>query len=500
MAMDKLVREHLDHLRQQPDCDRQVVAFFDMDRTLILGFSALALVWESIRRRRSGMIHIGREMLANIDRRGGGERYATLYHELIKSLAGMQESAVGELGAQAFEHSLAATIYREAHQIVKLHQQMGHKVVILSAATSYQVAPVARALGIQDYYCTRLALADGILTGAIDGELCYGEGKVSAARAVLRRAHARQRDAWFYSDSMDDLPLLKKVGYPVATNPSPALENYAREAGWLALKFSSRGKPNLESVVRTALMANTLLSTAAAGAASWLFSRSPRRATNLMTSWLGDIGSAFAGLKFDVEGGQHLESVRPAIFTFNHQSNLDSVVMAHLLQHDVVAFCKKELADHLLLGPLLKAHGAIFVDREAADQSLCLRQAKEALLAGKSLAIAPEGTRSASGELLEFKHGAFYLAKKLEVPIVPVVLHNVADALPKGKLLLRPTTIRVTVLPPLLPPHPGKLRDAIAKLHQDYQAVLSAEWGEAPATAFFDTPQRLPASPHRPNT
>ncbi|MFT5710154.1 MAG: putative phosphoserine phosphatase/1-acylglycerol-3-phosphate O-acyltransferase [Halioglobus sp.] len=483
MAMDKLVWEHLGSLKQQPGSDRQVVAFFDMDRTLIVGFSALAVVWESIRRRRSGMIHIGREMLVNIDRGGGGQRYINLYLDLLKSMAGTDESAFRELGELAFAHSLEASIYREARQIVRLHKQLGHKVVIVSAATNYQVEPIARALGIDEVLCTRLEVAEGKLTGAIVGELCYGEGKLNAARTLLKHYRARQRDAWFYSDSADDLPLLKKVGYPVVTNPSPALADYANQAGWRALKFSSRGKPNLESVVRTALMTNTLVSTAAGGAASWFFSRSPKRATNLMTSWLGGIGSAFAGLEIEVEGRAHLESVRPAIFTFNHQSNLDSVVMAYLLQHDVVAFCKKELADHLLLGPLLKAHGTIFVDREAADQSLCLEQAKAALLAGKSLAIAPEGTRSASGELLDFKHGAFYLAKKLKLPIVPVVLHNVADALPKGSLWLRPATIRVTVLPPLLPENLGNLRQSIHGLRQDYQAVMDAEWGGAQIAA-----------------
>ena len=126
----------------------------------------------------------------------------------------------------------------------------------------------------------------------------------------------------------------------------------------------------------------------------------------------------------------------------------------------------------------MRAHGTIFVDRGNADQSNCFNQARDALRAGKSLVIAPEGTRSATGELLDFKPGAFILARKEQVPIIPVVLHNVSDALPKGKLLLRPATIQVTVLPPLWPGEMGPVRSAGAELRQRYRKVMRPPFGE----------------------
>ena len=264
------------------------------------------------------------------------------------------------------------------------------------------------------------------------------------------------------------------------------------------LEFCSRGKANLESVLRTALTANTVVTTAAAGAASLLLSRSPGKAVNRMTSWLGDVGVAVAGLDFEISGLEHLESVRPAIFTFNHQSYLDSVVMAHLIRHDFVAFCKREVAKNRVLGPLLRAHGTIFVDRDQADQALCLRQAREALRNGKSLVIAPEGTRSATGELLDFKQGAFYLARRMKVPIVPVVLHNVSDALPKGRLLVRPATIQVSVMPPLWPEEIRSLRDAGDNLRERYRVIMRAPFSPeltGPAGLLANTDQ--PASDMR---
>ena len=477
-ALDAQVISHTARLESQ-NASGPVVAFFDMDRTLLLGYSAAALASEWVRRRTGGGLprggrRIAREILSSIDRRNGGRRYTGVYRSLIRSLAGIDEAFLRELGESGFERSMQASLYREARQIVRRHQELGHSVVILTAATEYQAAPVARALKADALYCTRLKVADGRMTGEVRGGLCHGEGKVIAARRYLRKRGARAADAWFYSDSRDDLPLLKKVGHPVATNPSPALREYALEKQWPVLEFCSRGKPNLEGVLRTALTANTVVTTAAAGAASLLMSRSSSEAVNRMTSWLGDVGVALAGLDFEIAGLEYLENVRPAIFTFNHQSYLDSLVMAHLVRHDFVAFCKQEVARNRFLGPLLRAHGTIFVDREETDQSLCLRQAREALRKGKSLVIAPEGTRSATGELLEFKHGAFYIARRMKVPIVPVVLHNVSDALPKGRLLVRPATVQVTVMAPVWPEEIRSLKQAGEALRERYRAVMRA--------------------------
>jgi putative phosphoserine phosphatase/1-acylglycerol-3-phosphate O-acyltransferase len=495
VAVDPVVLKHCARLENQ-QAEGQVVAFFDMDRTVLLGYTAIALALEWVRRRnrgggQRGGRQLARELLASVDGRAAGRQYTAAYRRLIRSLAGVEETFLTDLGETAFERSVEASLYREARQIVRRHKELGHKVVLVTAATEYQAAPVARALGADAVYSTRLKVSHGRVTGEVRGGLCFGEGKVIAARRYLRKLGASAADAWFYSDSRDDLPLLKKVGHPVATNPSVSLRREAAERGWTVLDFSSRGKPNLESVLRTALTANTVVTTAAAGAASWLLSRSPSKAANRMTSWLGDVGVAVAGLEFEIAGVEHLDSVRPAIFTFNHQSYLDTVVMAHLVRHDFVGFCKQEVASNRILGPLLRAHGTIFVDRDRADQSLCFTQAREALRNGKSLVIAPEGTRSATGELLEFKQGAFFMARKLGVPIIPVVLHNVSDALPKGKLLVRPATIQVTVMPPLWPGEIGSLKTAGARLREEYREVMRAPFTGAGISKLPATPQAL---------
>jgi putative phosphoserine phosphatase/1-acylglycerol-3-phosphate O-acyltransferase len=166
---------------------------------------------------------------------------------------------------------------------------------------------------------------------------------------------------------------------------------------------------------------------------------------NLITQTIGEIGGSFAGIDLEVEGAENLKRNQPAIFIFNHQSMLDAMVLAHLLRRDVVALCKKEMADNPLVGPLLRTTDTIFVNREKRDQSKLLRQALGVLEEGRSLVISPEGTRSTLGEIQPFKHGAFYLAKKAGVPVIPIVLHNVKDALPNGGLLIRPTNVRFCI-------------------------------------------------------
>jgi putative phosphoserine phosphatase / 1-acylglycerol-3-phosphate O-acyltransferase len=228
------------------------------------------------------------------------------------------------------------------------------------------------------------------------------------------------------------------------------------------------------------LTAQTIVATTALGMVTRALGRSSYRATNQLTRLFGDIGSAFAGLDFEIDGLPNLRREGPTIYVFNHQSLLDSMVIAHLLRNDVVAMCKKEMASVPVVGHLLRQADTIFVDRDEADQTDVVRRALDVLKNGRSLVIAPEGSRSTLGDIQPFKHGAFFLARKAGVPIVPIVLHNVKDALPNGGLLIRPATIRVSVLPPISPDSIRNVRNACRELEQQYRQLLK----DSPLTAL----------------
>ena len=474
------------HLKAIADTteDGASIAFFDLDRTLIGGYSIIALAWETARHgARQGelgqVVRLLRDLLRHrVD--GSGSNYHRLVRRVAKALAGVSEATLAELGERAYRNHIARSLYREAIALVESHRAAGRRLVIISAASRYQVEPVARVLGIDEICCTRLEVQRGRFTGQVIAPLCHGEGKLLAARRVARQQRTTLARCWFYSDSSDDLPLLRQVGRPVAVNPSERLGAHASALDWPQLHFNTRGLPSFEHLARTMLTLQAVVATTAVGAIGRRMGLEAVSNANRMTRLLGDVGSGFAGLDFEIEGAEHLDRARPAIFVFNHQSLLDSLVLAHLLRRDVVAFCKQELAANPLAGPLLRQVETIFVDRGAEDQSGVLRQALAVLASGRSLVIAPEGTRSTLGEIQPFRHGAFLLAKKAGVPIVPIVLHNVKDALPKGGWLLRPATIRITVLPPVPPGQMGGVRQVCTAMEEQYTRLL----GKSPLAAL----------------
>ena len=453
-----------------------VVAFFDLDRTLIAGYSILAIARETIRHAAGrGELRQASRVFSDLLRHkadNSGTNYHRVVRRVTRALQGVSEATLSELGEKAYRSSLEKRLFSEAIAVIEAHRAAGHHLVIVSAASRYQIAPIARVLGITDICCTQLEVDDGRFTGRLVAPLCYGEGKTMAARRVARQYRSKLDDCWFYSDSSDDLPLLRAVGHPVTVNASDKLGVHARTHQWPQLRFKSRGLPDMESVTRTLLAGQTLLATSVVGAIGNKLGVGANRNSNRMTQLIGDIGTGVAGLEFEIDGREHLRRQRPAVFVFNHQSLLDSLVLAHLLRKDVVALCKKELAGNPLLGPLLRQLDTIFVDRDNPDQSALLKRAQEVLASGRSLVIAPEGTRSVLGKIQPFKHGAFYLARKASVPVIPIVLHNVKDALPKGALLIRPATIRITVLPPIAPQEIRSIRGACSALEDQYVGLL----------------------------
>jgi len=104
-----------------------------------------------------------------------------------------------------------------------------------------------------------------------------------------------------------------------------------------------------------------------------------------------------------------------------------------------------------VVGKVLEACGVVLIDRKntesAIEQMMPLVDAMR--VEGKSVAMSPEGTRSATPTLASFKKGAFHLAMQAGVPVVPVVIHNSGDVQPKGDMLYHPGTVNVEVLPPV---------------------------------------------------
>ncbi|GAA3236072.1 hypothetical protein GCM10017691_33980 [Pseudonocardia petroleophila] len=143
-------------------------------------------------------------------------------------------------------------------------------------------------------------------------------------------------------------------------------------------------------------------------------------------------------------------SHRPAVFLFNHQSQLDVIVLAKLLRGGFTGVAKKEAASIPGFGAAFRLADVAFVDRsDTTAAKAALAPAVQRLREGISLVIAPEGTRSVTPALGPFKKGAFHVAMQAGVPVVPVVIHNAGELMWRGASTIREGTVQVTVLPPV---------------------------------------------------
>lgn len=216
------------------------------------------------------------------------------------------------------------------------------------------------------------------------------------------------------------------------------------------------------------------------GLGAWIATRDRRHAVDRTIDLWGRWGTRAAGIVLDVRGAERLASPRPAVYLLNHQSGVDPIILCALLRGGFTAVAKKEIRANPLLGPAFAFAGVAFVDRADRTQALrALAPTGDALRGGLSLAVAPEGTRSPGVAVGEFKKGAFRIALEAGVPIVPICLHNAGDVLPRGGWLMRPATVRVTVLEPVAT-HDWKLErldEEIARIRGRYLDLLQGEGG-----------------------
>lgn len=431
----------------------QVGAFFDFDGTVISGYSAAVFYHHSLRGGEIGLAELAHALWTGVRGVKTEAEFADLVERGLRPSVGKPVAEVEALGEKLFREVIAGRMHLEVWELVQAHHQMEHTVVLASSATPFQVEPMARALDAHHVLCTRLESVNGVLTGRAEGKPLWGARK---AEAVTELATAKDIDlstSWAYSNGNEDVPFLAAVGNPTAVQPDPALLEEARRRGWTVLPCVPRGGvPNVPDLARTAGFYGAFGAAFGAGIGSGLLNRSRRQVVDLTTGIGSDLGLALAGVEVDVvSGGEHLWSHRPCVFVFNHQSKIDPVIVMKLLRGGWTGVAKKEARSIPGFGQLFQLAGVAFVDRGNT------RQAKEVLAPaveklrneGISLAMSPEGTRSATPKLGPFKKGAFHIAMQAGVPMVPVVLRGAGDVMWRGAQTIRNGRIEVVVKPPV---------------------------------------------------
>jgi HAD superfamily hydrolase (TIGR01490 family) len=126
-------------------------------------------------------------------------------------------------------------ITNKAKNLVNKHRDNGDKLLIITATNSYITKPIGNLLGIEDLIGTDLEEKDGEFTGKVRGVPSFKEGKIERLSLWLKQKKLNLKDfesVYFYSDSQNDLPLLRTVSNPIAANPDEVLEREAKENDW----------------------------------------------------------------------------------------------------------------------------------------------------------------------------------------------------------------------------------------------------------------------------
>jgi HAD superfamily hydrolase (TIGR01490 family) len=153
----------------------------------------------------------------------------------------LREAAPFELAAwheEFMSEVVRPALLPSARQLVEQHMGHGDLCAIVTATNEFVTAPIARAFGIPHLIATIPEMRHGRYTGRIDGVPSFQAGKVMRVNDWLARMQLSVHDfeeSWFYSDSINDLPLLEHVSHPVATNPSDALRSLALQRHWRIL-------------------------------------------------------------------------------------------------------------------------------------------------------------------------------------------------------------------------------------------------------------------------
>ena len=220
-----------------------VGAFFDLDGTLVAGFTATAHASDRVRRGQARIGEIMGVIEASLRYKLGRMQFERLLGRAAGYLRGESLVELDEIGERLYIEQVAARVYPLMREVVTAHQARGHTVVLSSSALTIHAEPVARALGIDHVVCNTFELDDdGLLTGAISKPIIWGRKKAAAVQQFCTANNIDLTGSYFYADGDEDGALMALVGHPRPVNPRPGLAAKAAANDWPVLRLSIPGR------------------------------------------------------------------------------------------------------------------------------------------------------------------------------------------------------------------------------------------------------------------
>ena len=216
-----------------------VVAFFDVDKTLLHGASLWFLARGS---RKLGIVrirHMARFFYTVLRFQRRGEHLGALDRIRDRGMALLAGHDVAELRQLAREvvDRMHPKLWPETVALLDEHLAEGHQVWLVSATPDFLAEELAARLGATGALGSPLEIEGDRFTGGFTGPTMHGAEKSAAAARLLAEQGVAAEDCYAYSDSINDLPLLTMVGTPIAVNPDTKLAEHARDAGWRVLRL-----------------------------------------------------------------------------------------------------------------------------------------------------------------------------------------------------------------------------------------------------------------------
>jgi putative phosphoserine phosphatase / 1-acylglycerol-3-phosphate O-acyltransferase len=414
----------------------RAAAFFDLDRTLVRGATGPALT-EAMRE--TGVIDRGPvpgESLVYrfFDLVGETRPAMMLTRQAVRVVKGRRRALVREAGRLAAER-LAAVVQPFARPLLDEHRRAGRPVVMATTTPVDLIGPLADLLGFDDVVATRYGSdGDDRYDGTIDGEFVWGSGKLRAVRAWAATHGVDVGESWAYSDSFYDIPLLGAAGHPVTVNPDLRLQALATLRRWPVVHLDVPAGVAKLPIVGLEVQKLVMLTVRP---------------------------ELFPYMRLSYEGVEHLPESGPAILAANHRSYFDPLALGLVLAkrgRPVRFLAKREMFDAPVVGPAMRAMGAIPVDR-ATGSSEPLEAAAAALGAGELVAILPQGTIPRGPAFfdpeLEGRTGVARLATTSGAPVIPIGVWGTERVWPRSERIPRfwnvldPAPVEVRVGPPV---------------------------------------------------
>lgn len=208
------------------------LALFDLDNTLLAGDSDY--LW--------GRFLVERGLVDSAEYEAQNRKFYEDYkageldiHEFARfSLGRMGQfpmPTLESLRAEFVESRIRDVVASGARDLLRQHREAGHTLIIITATNSFITRPIADLLDVEHLIGTDGEVVEGRFSGKIQGTPCFQDGKIRKLEDWLM-AHPPVRESWFYSDSINDAPLLDWADHPHAVDPCPKLSVLAAERGW----------------------------------------------------------------------------------------------------------------------------------------------------------------------------------------------------------------------------------------------------------------------------